>query len=134
LFVSRLDSVIGTPFLLWWNEGNEVQALKGLASVERSVISASPAVIDQNLNEKLIYLAGDLTSKVAPRDEMFGIPADGQARLQRHVEMYQRETSLIQRRKNSLTEDSGKLRLTHMTRHGLTFERIPTDSIILRVT
>jgi hypothetical protein len=86
--------LIGAPCLLWWNEGNEVKALQGLSSAAHSVVSVSAATIAPSLNGKLVYLTGDLVASAPPRDSLFGVIVAGQARLERHVEMYQwKETS-----------------------------------------
>ena len=85
--------LIGGPWLLWWNEGNEVKALKGLSSAEQSLALVSSTTIDPSLNGRLVYLTGDLVAAAPPVDSLFGLTATGQALLERHVEMYQWQES-----------------------------------------
>ncbi len=88
-FFFGLILLIVIPYLLWLNEGHEVKYLKALSFAEQHVVTASPITVDTALNGKLVYLTGDLSASAPPQDTLFGITAEGQARLQRHVEMFQ---------------------------------------------
>jgi hypothetical protein len=92
--------LLGSCYLMWWNEGRAVQTAKALQEGERAVVSVESAAVDPANDGKLIHTSGEAWTQETLRDEVFGVQtmeaADlstdargGALRLRRTVEMYQ---------------------------------------------
>jgi len=99
-YLSRLgNSLIGTLFgiallvgsvwLMYWNEGRAVDASRGLASGEQQVVEAPIETVNPALEGALVHATGPLTAVTPARDPLFGISGNDLVRLQRKVEMFQ---------------------------------------------
>lgn len=86
--------LIGGPWLLWWNEGNQLREMNALNQAQSAYVESVPDKLDPANEGRLIHVVGTLTSPEHPRDSEFGVEAENQLRLLRHVKMYQwHETS-----------------------------------------
>ncbi len=88
-FLFGLLFIVGSFFLLSWNEGNSVKTHASLDWAEAEVKPATPEQITPALEGRVIHLAGDTTAPQAIRDGMFGFEVPDALRLYRKVEMYQ---------------------------------------------
>ena len=92
--------VAGFP-VLFWNEGNTVKTRKALEEGEGACISLeSPAVIDAEMNGKLVHMSGMADTQDVLTDPVFGL-SERAIRLERKVEMFQwMEESRTSEKKN----------------------------------
>ncbi|MCA9217230.1 MAG: TMEM43 family protein [Planctomycetales bacterium] len=79
----------GSVALHAWNEYRTIHRTKGLAEAE-SVMQpiADPSVVDDSLNQKLVYCSGHAETQETLEDTEFGVQQNA-VRLRRVVEMYQ---------------------------------------------
>ncbi len=94
--------VAGAVALLYWNEGNEVAALRSLDLAARLVVEAPPAGIDPALEGRLVHLTGTLAAPAPARDPLFGATGANAVRLERRVEMFQWEEHVSSTTEKSL--------------------------------
>ena len=73
---------------LWWNEGNSVKTLRGLAELRDQAISVSSDKVDAANEGAVVHLSGATQSANPLNDETFGLKVNA-LRLRRTVEMYQ---------------------------------------------
>ena len=83
--------VIGSFFLLTWNEGRAVEAIRALDQAARQVVEVNAAAIDPQADGKIVHLTGLMETSAPARDPIFGVGGDGLLRLSRKVEMFQWE-------------------------------------------
>jgi hypothetical protein len=82
---------LGSFALLFWNEGNAVQAYKALKEGKDSVVSIPTdqiGKVDPANEGKLVHLSGKATTEDTVRDSDFGIDKKA-IRLERQAEIYQ---------------------------------------------
>jgi len=82
--------LIGSIFLLWFNESRAVATARGLEEGQESVIEISSAIVDEKNEGKLVYVTGVFESSDILFDKDFGIQSND-LKLSRKVEMYQWE-------------------------------------------
>lgn len=87
--------------LLFWNEGRAVQTARSLAEGAGIVVDVPAAAIDAANEGKLVHVSGDVTTTHRPKDETFGISAEG-VRLERRAEMFQWKESAETRTQDKL--------------------------------
>ena len=80
---------LGSFFLLYWNEGRAVDAIRALDDGAGTVAEAPADRVDPALQGRLVHVSGALAAGGAVRDPTFQVGQDGLARLHRKVEMYQ---------------------------------------------
>ena len=91
-FVGVLFGIILVPaaiFLLYWNEGRAVDAIRALDQGAGQVVEAVPNSINPASDGKLVHISGLIETSVPARDPLFGVSGEGLLRLARKVEMYQ---------------------------------------------
>lgn len=91
-FVAALIGLVLVPvavFVLYWNEGRAVDAIRALGRGAASVLEVSSAAIDPAGEARLVHLTGLLKPGTPAKDPVFGVSADGLLRLERRVEMFQ---------------------------------------------
>ena len=91
-FVAALIGLILVPvavFVLYWNEGRAVEAIRALGRGAAAVVEVSATTLDPAAEGKLVHLSGMLKPGVAAKDPIFGVSGDGVLRLMRRVEMFQ---------------------------------------------
>lgn len=91
-FVAALIGLILVPvavFVLYWNEGRAVEAIRALGRGAAAIVEVSAATLDPAADGKLVHLTGMLKPGVAAKDQIFGVTGDGLLRLARRVEMFQ---------------------------------------------
>jgi hypothetical protein len=76
-------------WLLWFNEGRAVDAIRALNRGAGSVIEVSASPVDPAGNGKLVHVTGTLAPTTPAKDPVFGVTGDGLVRLTRTVEAYQ---------------------------------------------
>lgn len=81
--------LIGAIVLLFWNEGRAVETANALNEGAKLAVEANAEEIDPALDGKLVHVTAPLIVEGDPRDNDFGVSADGAVRLVRKVEMYQ---------------------------------------------
>ena len=81
--------VIGSIWLLVWNEGRAVQTYRALAEGAGIVVSVAPEAIDPAQDGKLVHVSGAIIPDTVPVDDLTGIEAEGAVAVNRAVEMYQ---------------------------------------------
>lgn len=81
--------VIAAIFLLSWNEGRAVQAIRGLGEVARVAIEASASAPSPSNNGKLVHVVGMAAATEAVSDPDLSVSFDKQVAVERHAEMYQ---------------------------------------------
>lgn len=81
--------VIGSIWLLVWNEGRAVQTYRALAEGAGIVVSVAPDAIDPAQEGKLVHVSGAVTADTVPVDTLTGVSAEGAVAVNRTVEMYQ---------------------------------------------
>ena len=80
--------LIGGTCLLWWNEGNNVKNIEGLAEAKKVLVEVSSDKVDSKNEGKLVVTNGKLNvvdEKLV--DETFGVEVKS-AKLERVVEVY----------------------------------------------
>ncbi|KAK3101722.1 hypothetical protein FSP39_005826 [Pinctada imbricata] len=81
--------LIGSSALLFWNEGRAVRTAKSLDEGLSLVLPIQSAFsINNENNQKLVHVIGDLQTDKALRDDIYGVSVHA-AVLKRKVEMYQ---------------------------------------------
>ncbi len=75
--------------LLWWNEGNAVRTMKGLAEGAQSVVSVGADKVDGANEKKLVHFTGEATTAEELVDDVFGAAQARAIRLDRKAEIYQ---------------------------------------------
>lgn len=73
---------------LWWNEGNSVKTLRGLAELRDQAVSVSSDKVDAANEGAVVHLSGATQSATPLNDETFGLKVNA-LQLRRTVEMYQ---------------------------------------------
>ena len=73
---------------LWWNEGNSVKTLRGLAELRDQAVSVSASQVDATNEGAVVHLSGTTQSANPLTDESFGLEINA-LQLRRVVEMYQ---------------------------------------------
>lgn len=81
--------LVGSVFLLSWNEGRAVDAAVALDAGAAMVVSVSADAVQPGNEGRLIHLFGPTTTSGPLTDPEFRITAEGVLRLDRRVEMYQ---------------------------------------------
>jgi hypothetical protein len=90
--IAALIGLILVPvsiFLLYWNEGRAVDAVRALDRGASTIVEISASPVDPQANGKLVHVSGTMQPGTAARDPVFGVAGDGLLRLSRSVEMYQ---------------------------------------------
>ena len=87
-FLFSFVLVIAALFLLAWNEHRTLKTYKGLKAAGDTVQVTPAESIDPAINDKLVYVSGEVTSEESARDPDFEIEAPALV-LRRSVEMYQ---------------------------------------------
>lgn len=91
-FVAALVGILlvpGSMALQAWNEYRTIHRTRGLNEAEEIVVPIDDVeVVNQELNGKLVHLAGEAITEQRLRDPIFGIEASA-IQLRRVVEMYQ---------------------------------------------
>jgi hypothetical protein len=85
--------IIGSIFLLNWNEGRAVKTISALDAGLKSTVEVKADAIDPAANGHLAHLTGTLVVAAPPRDILFGVSLPDTIRLQRVVQMYQWQES-----------------------------------------
>jgi hypothetical protein len=81
--------VAGAIWLLAWNEGRAVQAIRGLSEASGTVVEASPDVVAPANDGKLVHLIGKATASAPIEDGDLNLSFAGAVSVNRMVEMYQ---------------------------------------------
>src|SRR5579862_5861077 len=81
--------VIGAIWLLGWNEGRAVQAIRGLAEAQSVLVESSAGSVNPGNDGKLVHVVGATSASAAIEDSDLGLSFDGQVAVDRNVEMYQ---------------------------------------------
>jgi hypothetical protein len=98
--LAGLALVVGSVFLLFWNEGRAVQTERSLAEGASLVVDVGTDRVVPANEAKLVHATGDAKTTVPLSDREFGVVANG-LRLVRTVEMYQwKEESKTETHKN----------------------------------
>lgn len=85
--------IVGTPFVLFWNEGRAVTTARSLDEGAGIVLSLENARLDPGNEGRLVHLAGSVSPPETVTDPGFAVAAEA-LRLFRRVEMFQwKETS-----------------------------------------
>jgi hypothetical protein len=93
--------VIGSIFLLFWNEGRAVQTERSLSEGSQVVVDVAPAPIDPGNEGRLIHVSGDAEAATPITDRTFGVSRVA-LHLVRVAEMYQWEEDKHQETRKSL--------------------------------
>lgn len=80
--------ILGSIYIIFWNESSELHTKKSLQQTENVLISVPDDPIDPNNNLAVIYFSGIAKTKEILSDHELGVDANA-IRLSRHVEMYQ---------------------------------------------
>lgn len=80
--------ILGTVWLLFWNEGRTIREARSLSEGAGIVVAVDADAVDAANDGKLVHVSGPVTTDSRPADDAFGIMVDG-VRLVRNVEMYQ---------------------------------------------
>ncbi len=75
--------------LLWWNEGNAVRTMKGLAEGASAVVSVGAEKVDGANEKKLVHFTGEATTSEELVDDVFAAAKAKAIRLERNCEIYQ---------------------------------------------
>ncbi|WP_075290738.1 TMEM43 family protein [Pararhizobium arenae] len=81
--------IIGTIWLLSWNEGRSVKTYNSLLEGAGVVVSVDSGTVDAANEGKLIHISGPVMPQGVPEDQIFGVQAEGAVGINRKVEMYQ---------------------------------------------
>jgi len=81
--------VIGAIWLLSWNEGRAVQAIRGLAEASSIMVEAPAGSVNPANDGKLVHVVGQATASTAVEDSDMSLSFDGQVAVDRSAEMYQ---------------------------------------------
>jgi len=81
--------VIGAIWLLGWNEGRAVQAIRGLAEAQSILVESPPSAVNPANDGKLVHVVGQATATAAVDDSDLGLTFENQVAVDRNVEMYQ---------------------------------------------
>lgn len=120
-----LALVVGSLWLLWWNEGRAVDAARALDRGARSVISVTPDNPGAAPDGSLVHVIGHAASPGPLRDTMFAVQRDDALRLRRVVEMYQWHED----KKTETTRDlGGKETQTTVYSYRMAWSDQPQDS------
>jgi hypothetical protein len=76
-------------FLLYWNEGRAVNAIRALDRGAAAIIEVAATPVDPQGNGRLVHVSGMMQPATPARDPAFGATGDNLLRLSRAVEMYQ---------------------------------------------
>ena len=98
--------LIGGTCLLWWNEGNNVKNIEGLAEAKKVLVEVTSDKVDSKNEGKLVVTSGkvDVVDENI-KDEKFGIEVKS-AKLSRIVEVFAWE-------EHSDTDDDGNTRYSY---------------------
>lgn len=80
--------IVGSAFLLYWNESRAVTTARSLKEGAGIVLSIQSDRVDPGNESKLIHLSGEAKTTQRVADPIFAVSADG-LRLSRSVSMYQ---------------------------------------------
>jgi hypothetical protein len=82
--------IIGSCYLVFWNEGNGLHTAQSLEEAQRVLISVPNAPVDPKNDNLVIYTSGLATTDDVLHDALFDV-SEKAIQLNRHVEMYQWE-------------------------------------------
>lgn len=80
---------IASFFVLFWNEGRAVDAIRALDAGLKQVVAISSQAVDPANDGKLVHVAGTATTVGALVDPAFQVGGSGLLRLERKAEMFQ---------------------------------------------
>src|SRR5579872_6586602 len=80
--------IIGSFYLVFWNEGNALHTSQSLKQAQQVLISVPNSPIDTSNNLKVVYFTGNATTNDVLQDSLLGI-SEKAIKLDRKVEMYQ---------------------------------------------
>ncbi len=83
-----LALIIGSFWLIFWNEGHGLHTAQSLQQTREVVINVPNSPVDNKNNMKVIYFAGLATTTENLEDSLFNI-SENAIKLNRTVEMYQ---------------------------------------------
>ncbi len=76
-------------YLLYWNEGRAVDAIRALDQGLSQLVEAKPDTADASLIGHLVHLSGMAQTNQPAKDDTFGVSGPTLLRVSRKVEMYQ---------------------------------------------
>lgn len=80
--------IIGSFFLIFWNEGHGLHTAQSLQQTRQVLITVPDSPIDQKNNLRVVYLTGLATTTETLKDSLLNL-SENAIKLKRHVEMYQ---------------------------------------------
>ncbi|WMJ73698.1 TMEM43 family protein [Cytophagaceae bacterium ABcell3] len=80
--------VVGSVYLLWWNEGRAVKTAKTLEEGAGAVVSIDNDNVNPDHEGALVHLTGKANTEEILEDNLFDVSVNG-IKLRRNVEMYQ---------------------------------------------
>ena len=93
--------IIAAIVVLWWNEGEAVQAITGLNDAASQVVEADASGPVPANNNKLVHVVGTATAEAPIKDADTGITFERQVGVTRGVETYQwKETKREESKEN----------------------------------
>jgi len=117
--------VVGSLWLLWWNEGRAVDAERALDKGARSVVAVTPDNPGAAPDGSLVHVTGHAAPPGPLRDTLFGVQREDALRLRRVVEMYQWHED----KKTETTRDlGGKETQTTVYSYRMAWSDQPQDS------
>ncbi len=85
-----LALIVGSFYLVFWNEGNGLHTAQSLQQAQQRLIVVPNAPIDPNNDKHVIYINGDMVVNDVLEDNLLGVSVKA-VKLQRDVQMYQWE-------------------------------------------
>jgi hypothetical protein len=115
--------VIAAVFLLSWNEGRAVQAIRGLGEATQVAVEANTNSVSPANEGKLVHAVGSATAAQPIADSDLGLSFSGEVAVARDASMYQW-------RENKKEETHDKLGGGQETVTTYTYEKIWSDTAI----
>lgn len=83
-----LALIIGSFYLVFWNEGNGLHTAQSLQQTLQILLIVPNSPLDPKNDLKVVYFSGHATTNDILKDPLMGV-SDKAIKLHRHVEMYQ---------------------------------------------
>ncbi|MBL6940316.1 MAG: TMEM43 family protein [Alphaproteobacteria bacterium] len=117
--------VIGAIWLLGWNEGRAVQAIRGLAEAQSVLVESPAGSVNPGNEGKLVHVTGEATATAAIQDSDMGLSFDNQVAVARTAEMYE-----WKEKKEEKTQDNtgGSQTTTTTYTYSMVWSDTPIDS------
>lgn len=81
--------LVGSIWLLIWNEGRAINTYRALEEGAAQVVSIDALTHDPAFDGKLVHISAPVSVEGRAQDDMFGVSAENAVAISRSVEMYQ---------------------------------------------